>query len=448
MKKRGKLIFNILTIILSISFIFSFKNYVCISPFNTKNVKENIDYIASNRFKGRLPGTLENKLAATYVKNQFKEIGLLPVENNYFETFTIKYPKRITNNSPYLNVLDKNNKLIHNFKYGKDFREDMINFKKNSIFFNKTNSQFASNNFLKINDGKDVFLFYVPENNKINFRSSFIANYPTSMGIMITQNTFNKLQQYTKSGYSISCYIPFEVKQTSVNNVLGKIEGTNSNLPPVIVSAHFDHVGCDLCGNIYNGALDNASGTSFIIEMAKYLKSFGKPKRDIIFVAFNAEEFGCLGSENFVKKHEKYLKGAKVFNYDMVGGNTSSPLCIMGGKNDTSKTPFLRSISTTCTNAHIYFNYLFQDSSDHKSFRKYNIDAVTFCDNDLSKIHTPNDKAEFIDTTSINRCFKVSSKEIVKYCFGKNPFIIHYKIIMIISISGVIALLILRKTNK
>jgi Zn-dependent M28 family amino/carboxypeptidase len=254
---------------------------------------------------------------------------------------------------------------------------------------------------------------------------------------MITKNTMTELKNYISKNYKISCYIPVEVAKTSLNNVVGYLKGTNSKASPVIVSAHFDHIGSDLSGNIYSGALDNASGISFVLEFIKYIKSLGTPERNIIFIGFNAEEFGCLGSEHFAKKYSGVLKGAKVYNFDMIGSN-SVPLSIMGGKADDSKTDFMRSISLTFSTEKIKYNFLFEDASDHEAFRKYNIDAVTFCDSDTSKIHTPNDKAEFINTEAIDRCFKVASIEIIKNAFNEDPMLIHYKKTLFISFWGFI----------
>jgi Zn-dependent M28 family amino/carboxypeptidase len=69
----------------------------------------------------------------------------------------------------------------------------------------------------------------------------------------------------------------------------------------VVISAHFDHLGIrpEMKGdNIYNGALDNASGTAMLIEMARAAASAtDKPKRSIFFAAVTGEEQGLLGSE-------------------------------------------------------------------------------------------------------------------------------------------------------
>jgi Zn-dependent M28 family amino/carboxypeptidase len=132
------------------------------------------------------------------------------------------------------------------------------------------------------------------------------------------------------------------------------------------------------------------------------------------------------------------LKGSKILNFDMIGSNNSVPLYIMGGREDTENSSFIKEISATCLKNKINFNYLFEDASDHEYFRKQNIDAVTLSDSDTTRIHTPNDKSSFISSDTINRCFNVASTEVIKYGFGNNFLIIYYKEMFAASLLGVI----------
>jgi Zn-dependent M28 family amino/carboxypeptidase len=89
-------------------------------------------------------------------------------------------------------------------------------------------------------------------------------------------------------------------------NVIGKITGSKHPDEVIIYTAHWDHLGIgkpDETGDsIYNGALDNATGTAGLLELARAFKSMEtKPERTIIFLAVTAEEQGLLGSEYFVQ---------------------------------------------------------------------------------------------------------------------------------------------------
>lgn len=433
-------------------FALSFKIYINIHPFNVKNVVNTINFLSSDSLKGRLTGTLENKEVEQYIKLQFIENNLKPFMGEYTQSFKIKYPYRLES-TPYLTVSDDEGKVIKEFIYNKDYKEDMLNFRSNKFSFNKRNPQINSEgNVIQIKQNSDYFLLYIPSKGSLSFRSSFVNTAHWSMCIMVTEPTLIAIKKYIEDGYNINCFIPFSAKETLANNVMGYIEGKDKTADPIILSAHFDHLGIDLGNTIYKGALDNASGTSFMLEMMRYITSLGQPERSILFVGFNAEEFGCIGSSEFVKKYKEHIQDSKVFNFDMIGSDNGVPLYIVGGPQDTAKTAFLRSVSDTCSDEKINFNYRFGDDSDHKAFRENNIDAITFCDNDTSRIHTPNDTPEFISTTAIDRCFNVVSKEVIKHAFNHNILIIYYKEALVTSSLIITAITIFlictRKKNK
>lgn len=118
----------------------------------------------------------------------------------------------------------------------------------------------------------------------------------------------------------------------NMQNVLGYIKGKRSD-EIVVVGAHYDHVGIRPNGtndSIYNGADDNASGSSAVLQIAKAFVASGEtPERTIIFALWDGEEKGLLGSFYFVEDHWKYLpipmiepisiKGC--INLDMIGRN-------------------------------------------------------------------------------------------------------------------------------
>jgi hypothetical protein len=116
-----------------------------------------------------------------------------------------------------------------------------------------------------------------------------------------------------------------QIQRTEVvaPNVIGIIEGSDPNVDYIILSAHHDHDGVGKEG-IYYGAVDNASGTSVIMEMAALMneainKGY-KPKRTIVFCSFTGEERGLLGSQFYVENPVIPLqKTHAVLNIDMMG---------------------------------------------------------------------------------------------------------------------------------
>lgn len=112
-------------------------------------------------------------------------------------------------------------------------------------------------------------------------------------------------------------------------NVFGVIPGERAD-EYVIVGAHRDHWGKDLWkvgDQIYNGADDNASGVSCVLQMARAFKASGlKPKRTIIFAFWDGEEKGLLGSSYFTQRWPHMDKVKAYLNFDMAGGcNPDNP---------------------------------------------------------------------------------------------------------------------------
>lgn len=122
-----------------------------------------------------------------------------------------------------------------------------------------------------------------------------------------------------------------ELKKTvhqklSMNNILGKIEGKNPG-EIVIVGAHYDHLGIDPMLNgdqIYNGADDNASGVSAVLQIARaFLATGEQPERTVIFAFWDGEEKGLLGSKHFVQTFPDMDKVKGYLNFDMIGRNNN-----------------------------------------------------------------------------------------------------------------------------
>lgn len=96
-----------------------------------------------------------------------------------------------------------------------------------------------------------------------------------------------------------------EVSHAKSHNVVAKLTGSEAPDEYIVVSAHWDHFGTkqtDSGPKIYNGAVDNASGSAATIEIARILSNMHKQKpfkRSIIFANFTAEETGLIGSEQF-----------------------------------------------------------------------------------------------------------------------------------------------------
>lgn len=133
-------------------------------------------------------------------------------------------------------------------------------------------------------------------------------------------------------GLTLSTKIECEVRERITANVFGVLPGTDAKLADehVVFMAHHDHIGIaidrDARGdNIYNGAIDNASGTASLLTILKAVTESGfKPKRSILFAAVGAEEQGLLGSK-YMAEHPPIPNGKLAALINMDGMNFLGP---------------------------------------------------------------------------------------------------------------------------
>jgi len=192
-------------------------------------------------------------------------------------------------------------------------------------------------------------------------------------------------------------------------NVVGRLSaGSPSPLPGVIViGAHFDHLGLGGQGSldpdshaIHNGADDNASGTIALIESARHLSTRRETlQRDVIFVAFSAEERGLVGSSAFVHAPPAGLRIDEItamLNMDMIGRLEQGRLQVLGG--DSAEewkdvvAPLCERLALDCIIQGDGFG-----SSDHASFFAAGIPVLHFFTGAHSEYHRPSDDSELID---------------------------------------------------
>jgi len=128
---------------------------------------------------------------------------------------------------------------------------------------------------------------------------------PEELGQLLADN--KPLPRFPLPG-TLKAQVALERTSIDSANIVGMVEGADPQLKSeyVVMTAHLDHVGVGRAVNgdsIYNGAMDNASGTASVIETARLLKASSTPtKRSVVFVVLTAEERGLLGSRHFAGK--------------------------------------------------------------------------------------------------------------------------------------------------
>jgi len=199
--------------------------------------------------------------------------------------------------------------------------------------------------------------------------------------------------------------------QETAYNVVGFLEGTDSKLKNefVIVGAHYDHIGtAQPVGqdSIANGANDNASGTTTVMEIARYFGSKKSNKRSIIFALFSAEERGLLGSAHLAKKlKSQNIDLYTMLNFEMVGvplrnkdyfmyisGYEMSNMAEVANQYVGDK---LIGFLPTAAKMN-----LFQRSDNYPFHLQFNVPSQTFCTFDFTNFdhyHKVGDETEIMD---------------------------------------------------
>lgn len=230
---------------------------------------------------------------------------------------------------------------------------------------------------------------------------------------------------------------------TTQKNVYCVIEGSDSILRNefIILGAHYDHLGYRIKGNdtiIYNGADDNASGTSLILELGRKInENKEKFKRSIVLIAFDSEETGLNGSDYFANSQEKYNdiiishNTKLMMSLDMVGFlKTSKELKIVGvGLIDNYSQYFKNSSLNDKYKVNFKaFDKSIFTGSDHDSFLKNNIPSFYVSTGLKSPYHKPEDDAQLIDYEGINDISNFFYESLLNFAnaekikpSGKNP---------------------------
>lgn len=206
------------------------------------------------------------------------------------------------------------------------------------------------------------------------------------------------------------------VNQLDGSNVLGFVEGTDPNLKHevVVVSAHYDHLG-QRGSSIFNGADDNASGTSMVMELAQAFAEAKKagvgPLRSVLFLLVSGEEKGLLGSEFYTNYPLFPLENTVAnVNVDMIGRtdkkhrNNPNYIYVIGA--DRLST-MLHKINEAANQqfVHLELDYTFNAEddpnrfyyrSDHYNFAKNGIPSVFFFSGTHEDYHRPTDTMDKI----------------------------------------------------
>ncbi|MBN2560962.1 MAG: M20/M25/M40 family metallo-hydrolase [Phycisphaerae bacterium] len=205
-------------------------------------------------------------------------------------------------------------------------------------------------------------------------------------------------------------------------NVIGMIRGDGSTGETIVVGAHRDHLGIvprqfqrkDMTPMIHNGADDNASGTAAIMELARAVGRGSTLRRNVLFIAFDAEEMGLLGSKHFVEHPTINLDDVcAMLNFDMIGRLSQNKYTVFG-------IPTAKAFSAIVEKAAEAVGLEYKAPSmvagyaDHAPFIKHHIPAMFAFTGVHKDYHQPEDDWERIDGDGAVRILQMWYKIIVE----------------------------------
>lgn len=384
-----------------------------------KQVASVLKTLSADEMQGRRPGTPAMDKAAAFIASEFRKAGLQPLKGN--ADFLQRFDMISSETSA--RSLTINGRKLDNNEFVVFAGEENIKWETGAaeIKYIKAGDNFGQKVFAEFNGSGNVLLiadtsFLRIFNRFKNFRSS---RWGGNVIVALSQETVYRFQAEATS----------TVKKIAYANVAGMIPGKSKADEVVIFSAHYDHLGIGKPvdnDSIFNGANDDASGTTAVITLASYFKKLGLQERTLIFVAFTAEESGGFGATYFSRQMDP-AKTMAMFNIEMIGTESK------WGKNSAFITGYEKSDFGKLLQADLEgSNFTFHPDpypdqnlfyrSDNATLARLGVPAHTISTSKMDSekyYHTVNDEFETLDMknmTQIIRAIAISSKAI---CEGK-----------------------------
>ncbi len=407
-------------------------------------IRADVYALASEEMEGREAGTPGEVLAASYIEQRMKEIGLLPLfDGSYFQEFPI----------PGSWTWGSENALSHrgvDYEHGEDF------FAIPGSFNGHFRAEIMDLGFgLCGSEMQDLPLSYCDYDGKTGLEGKFfLMEYylPDSLEAALDVPMFQTLQMRVttavekgasgvvftntcdtrsdppidmrvfRSGIDIPVIFArgtvFDVSTIEASGLLEltvdvyrpdlfsmNVAGYIDNDAPhtVVIGGHYDHVGYGAQGSrspgsnaIHYGADDNASGTAGILEAARYISQSSLSDYNYLFIAFGAEEKGLLGSRFFAESGVYDMDRVNyMFNLDMIGRMESSVLTLIG----TGSSPSWDRLIDQHAPDHMQIrkNPSGRGGSDHTSFYVKDIPVLFFFTGIHEDYHTPADTPDRVN---------------------------------------------------
>ena len=423
--------------------------------FDTVQLRKSVEFMSADDKMGRLPGTDGSNAVAEYILAEFNNAGLNPLCNGGYQYFS--YIKGWKNSDSCAALLD-GKKLVpySDFAPVNFFHTRSASLSADVVFIGNAHdvdwekckgkwvmmkddekASYKSLSHKAINQGVGG-LILIDTSNSPRYEYSNVLGISvkksTTLGPVIkisatmadsllAKKNLSLSQVLTEAnkkyciplGVEFKASTSFEPNEITAKNVVAVLEGSDPELRNeyIVVGGHYDHVGfTEKISNktgkmrtyIYNGADDNASGVSAVLQIAKAMKAAGeRPKRTVIFAFWDGEEKGLLGSKFFVGNWENHARIKAYMNFDMVGrGPVDNPRYLKYFFTEAHPA-FGEWLREDCKERGFLFepDYVAWDrpvgGSDNGSFARVDVPIVWYHTEGHPDYHRPSDSAEKID---------------------------------------------------
>jgi len=291
---------------------------------NAKEVLRIETVLASDKMEGRKTFTPSIDLAADFIAGEFKKSGLQYFDglDSYKQPFFMKKATIISASG------NMNGKPVDADKIFALTTDSLLNIDENSGFIKVVITD--TSNFFKafalIKSNQKYLVLVDPAHEKIfqRLKSAGRESFEDKAPVVFVLTNENPTTYHFE--------IKNKITTSSLANVVGVLPGKSKKDEYIIFSAHYDHLGIgkpdEKGDSIYNGANDDAAGTTAVIMLADYFSKINNNERTLVFVTFTAEEIGGFGSQYFSKQIDP-AKAVAMFNIEMIGtdskwGNNSA----------------------------------------------------------------------------------------------------------------------------
>ncbi|WP_448549265.1 M20/M25/M40 family metallo-hydrolase [Thalassotalea fusca] len=285
-----------------------------------QQVIKDITYLASDELKGRASFSPEIDKAAEYIGKRFAELGLTPLagEKSFLQTFSI------TNIQPKSLTVMLNGKSVASEKLGMASTMKQLHWQKNNDnvqthFVGENDDMRAKLGELNQVGGEHLVIIHSKHERLFHGYSNYFARGLNKLSLE-HQGAIVMVMSDEPNIESFDIKAETQHKTQQLTNVVGVLKGHQKPNENVLFSAHYDHLGTGGEGEdiIYNGADDDASGTTAVINLAEHYAKQGNNSRTLIFSAFTAEEIGGFGSKYFSEQLDPNSVVA-MMNIEMIG---------------------------------------------------------------------------------------------------------------------------------